>query len=68
LDIEDGVTPGCHAGRSFRNDGNVLLDSPRKSPDDFEEGGLRKPAAKHSKKNLPSILKLTDGLKEIGKR
>jgi aryl-alcohol dehydrogenase-like predicted oxidoreductase len=40
----------------------------QKSPDDFEEGDFRKYVARYSRENFPNILKLADGLKEIGKK
>ena len=40
----------------------------QKSPDDFEDGDFRKQIARYSKENFPNILKLADGLKEIGKK
>ena len=44
------------------------LNPPRKSPDDFEDGDFRKDIPRYSKENFPNILKLADGLKEIGKK
>ena len=44
------------------------LNPPKKSPDDFEDGDFRKDIARYSKENFPNILKLADGLKEIGKK
>jgi len=40
----------------------------QKSPDDFEEGDFRRYVARYSKENFPNILKLADGLKDIGKK
>ena len=41
---------------------------PQKSPDDFGEGDFRKLVPRYSKENFPNILKIADGLKEIGKK
>jgi aryl-alcohol dehydrogenase-like predicted oxidoreductase len=38
----------------------------QKSPDDFEEGDFRRTVPRYSKENFPNILKIVDGLKEIG--
>ena len=40
----------------------------QKSPDDFDDDDFRKNIARYSKENFPNILKLADGLKEIGKK
>ena len=40
----------------------------QKSPDDFDDDDFRKSIARYSKENFPNILKLADGLKEIGKK
>jgi aryl-alcohol dehydrogenase-like predicted oxidoreductase len=48
--------------------GRGLLTGAYKSPDDFEEGDFRKHIPKFSAKNFPAILKLADGLKEVGQK
>ncbi|EIN05498.1 Aldo/keto reductase [Punctularia strigosozonata HHB-11173 SS5] len=48
--------------------GRGLLTGRYKSPDDFEEGDFRKIVARYSAENFPNILRLVDGLAEIGKR
>jgi len=48
--------------------GRGLLTGRYKSPDDFGEGDFRKFVPRYSKENFPNILKLADGLKEIGKK
>ena len=40
----------------------------QKSPDDFDDDDFRKHITRYSKENFPNILKLADGLKEIGKK
>ncbi|KZT18988.1 Aldo/keto reductase [Neolentinus lepideus HHB14362 ss-1] len=39
-----------------------------RSPNDFEEGDIRRNVPRYSKENFPNILKITDGLKAIGER
>ncbi|OCH91135.1 Aldo/keto reductase [Obba rivulosa] len=48
--------------------GRGLLTGKYKSPDDFEEGDFRRSVARYSHENFPNILKIVDGLKEIGAR
>ncbi|TCD71598.1 hypothetical protein EIP91_007345 [Steccherinum ochraceum] len=48
--------------------GRGLLTGQYKSPEDFEDGDFRRAIARYSKENFPNILKLADGLKEIGKK
>jgi len=48
--------------------GRGLVTGAYKSPDDFEEGDFRRHIPKFSAKNFPAILKLADGLKEVGKK
>jgi len=48
--------------------GRGLLTGRYKSPEDFEEGDFRKLVPRYSKENFPNILKIADGLKEIGKK
>ena len=40
----------------------------QKSPDEFEEGDIRKIIPRYSKENWPKVVKLADGLKAIGER
>ncbi|KAJ7128719.1 Aldo/keto reductase [Mycena epipterygia] len=46
--------------------GRGLLTGQYKSPDDFEDSDFRKHIARYSAANFPNILKLADGLKQIG--
>ncbi|CCL99237.1 uncharacterized protein FIBRA_01252 [Fibroporia radiculosa] len=48
--------------------GRGLLTGQYKSPDDFEEGDFRRGVPRYSRDNFPNILKLVDGLKQIGAR
>ncbi|KAI0072152.1 Aldo/keto reductase [Panus rudis PR-1116 ss-1] len=48
--------------------GRGLLTGRYRSPDDFEEGDVRRMIPKFSKENFPKILKLVDSLKSIGER
>jgi aryl-alcohol dehydrogenase-like predicted oxidoreductase len=36
------------------------------SPDDFEGGDFRRSVPRYLKENFPNILKLADGLKQVG--
>ncbi|KAF5351129.1 hypothetical protein D9756_008204 [Leucocoprinus leucothites] len=47
--------------------GRGLLTGRYKSPDDFEEGDVRKSMPRFSKENFPKVLAVADGLAEIGK-
>jgi len=75
LDIEDETIGLLKTARelgvkivAYSPLGRGLLTGRYKSPDDFEEGDFRKYIARYSKENFPNILKLADGLKEIGKK
>ncbi|KAJ7128721.1 NADP-dependent oxidoreductase domain-containing protein [Mycena epipterygia] len=46
--------------------GRGLLTGQYRSPDDFEDTDFRKYVARYNATNFPNILKLADGLKEIG--
>ncbi|KAF7334712.1 Aldo-ket-red domain-containing protein [Mycena venus] len=46
--------------------GRGLLTGQYKSPDDFDDNDFRKFIARYNHENFPNILKLADGLKEIG--
>ncbi|KZT18982.1 Aldo/keto reductase [Neolentinus lepideus HHB14362 ss-1] len=48
--------------------GRGLLTGRYRSPNDFEEGDIRRNVPRYSKENFPNILKITDGLKAIGER
>ncbi|KAJ3908286.1 NADP-dependent oxidoreductase domain-containing protein [Lentinula edodes] len=48
--------------------GRGILTGQVKSAADFPEGDFRKIFPKYSQENFPNILKLADGLKEIGKK
>jgi len=75
LDIEDekiGVLKTCRelgiTVIAYSPLGRGLITGQYKSPDDFEEGDFRRGIPKYSKENFPRILKLADGLKDIGKK
>jgi len=75
LDIEDEAIGLLKVARelgikivAYSPLGRGLITGRYKSPDDFEEGDFRKYIARYSKENFPNILKLADGLKEIGKK
>ncbi|KAJ7158964.1 NADP-dependent oxidoreductase domain-containing protein [Mycena crocata] len=46
--------------------GRGLITGQYKSPDDFDDSDFRKLIPRYSAQNFPNILKLADGLKEIG--
>ncbi|KAJ7176220.1 NADP-dependent oxidoreductase domain-containing protein [Mycena crocata] len=48
--------------------GRGLLTGQYKSPNDFADDDFRKAIPRYSAENFPNILKLADGLKEIGKK
>ncbi|KAJ7176262.1 NADP-dependent oxidoreductase domain-containing protein [Mycena crocata] len=48
--------------------GRGLLTGQYKSPDDFADDDFRKAIPRYSAENFPNILKIADGLKEIGKK
>ncbi|KZT07967.1 Aldo/keto reductase [Laetiporus sulphureus 93-53] len=48
--------------------GRGLLTGQYKSPDDFDEDDFRRTVPRYSKENFPNILKLADGLEQIGAR
>lgn len=43
------------------------LDS-QKSPDDFEEGDIRRIIPRYSKENFPNVLKVVEEIRQIGER
>lgn len=73
LDIEDEKIALLKTARelgvtivAYSPMGRGLLTGRYKSPDDFAEDDFRRTVPKFSKENFPNILKLADGLKEIG--
>jgi len=46
--------------------GRGLLTGQYKGPDDFDENDMRRSGTRYSKENFPNILKLADGLKDLG--
>jgi len=48
--------------------GRGLLTGQYKSTDDFDESDYRRKIPRYSHENFPNILKLANGLKEIGKK
>ncbi|KAF9527667.1 NADP-dependent oxidoreductase domain-containing protein [Crepidotus variabilis] len=48
--------------------GRGLLTGAYKSPDDFEKDDWRRNVPRFSKENFPNILKITDGLQDLGKK
>lgn len=48
--------------------GRGMLTGRFKSPDDFEEGDLRRMIPKYSRENFPNILRVVDVLQRIGSR
>ena len=40
----------------------------KRSPDDFEESDIRRIIPRYSKENFPNVLKVVDGIQQIGKR
>ncbi|KAK2459924.1 hypothetical protein APHAL10511_008053 [Amanita phalloides] len=74
-DIEDekiGLLKACRelgvAVVAYAPLGRGLLTGQVRSPDDFEEGELRRLIPRFSKENFPNILKVADGIKAIGER
>jgi aryl-alcohol dehydrogenase-like predicted oxidoreductase len=47
--------------------GRGLLTGKYKSPDDFEEGDMRRIIPRYSKENFPNVLKVVEEIQEIGK-
>ncbi|KAJ3573406.1 hypothetical protein NP233_g2448 [Leucocoprinus birnbaumii] len=47
--------------------GRGLLTGQYRSPDDFEDGDFRKFLPRFNKDNFPNVLKIADGIAEIGK-
>ncbi len=40
----------------------------QRSPDDFEEGDIRRVIPRYSKENFPNVLKVVEEIQQIGKR
>jgi len=75
LDIEDekiGLLKTCRelgvAVIPYSPLGRGLLTGQYKSPDDFEDDDGRKNFPRFSKENFPKLLKIVDGVAEIGKK
>ncbi|KAJ7738258.1 NADP-dependent oxidoreductase domain-containing protein [Mycena maculata] len=73
LDIEDPKINVLNTARelgikivAYSPLGRGLLTGQYKSPDDFEDTDFRKIVPRYNATNFPNILKLADGLKEIG--
>ncbi|KAH8093954.1 Aldo/keto reductase [Cristinia sonorae] len=73
LDIEDEKIALLKTARelgvtivAYAPIGRGLITGQYKGPEDFEEGDFRRAISRYSKENFPNILKLADGLKEIG--
>ncbi|KAJ7128694.1 Aldo/keto reductase [Mycena epipterygia] len=73
LDIEDPKINLLNTARelgvkivAYSPLGRGLLTGQFKSPDDFDDSDFRKSIARYNAANFPNILKLADGLKEIG--
>ncbi|KAF8310533.1 Aldo keto reductase [Clavulina sp. PMI_390] len=66
-----GVIPTCKelgiAVVAYSPTGRGILTGRYRGPEDFEEGDFRATLPKFSKENFPKVLKVVDGLKEIGK-
>jgi aryl-alcohol dehydrogenase-like predicted oxidoreductase len=48
--------------------GRGLLTGKYRSPDDFEEGDMRRIIPRYSKENFPNVLKVVEEIQQIGKR
>ncbi|EIN13063.1 Aldo/keto reductase [Punctularia strigosozonata HHB-11173 SS5] len=75
LDIEDPQINLLNTARelgvaivAYSPLGRGLITGQYKGPEDFEEGDFRRTVPRYSKENFPNILKLADGLKQIGER
>ncbi|OJT04805.1 Aldo-keto reductase yakc [NADP(+)] [Trametes pubescens] len=75
LDIEDPKIGLLKAARelgvkiiAYSPLGRGLLTGKYKGPEDFEEGDFRRMVPRYSKENFPNILKIADGLKQIGEK
>jgi aryl-alcohol dehydrogenase-like predicted oxidoreductase len=73
LDIEDPKINLLNTARelgvaivAYSPLGRGLLTGRYKSPEDFEEGDFRRMIPRYSKENFPNILKLSDGLAQVG--
>jgi len=75
LDAEDPKIGALAAARelgvtvfAYSPLGRGLLTGKYKSPDDFEEGDIRRIIPRYSKENFPNVLKVVEEIQEIGKR
>jgi aryl-alcohol dehydrogenase-like predicted oxidoreductase len=75
LDIEDEKIGLLKAARelgiaivAYSPLGRGLLTGRFKSPDDFEADDWRREVPRFSKENFPAILKISEGLKQVGER
>jgi len=75
LDAEDSKIGALQAARelgvtvfAYSPLGRGLLTGKYRSPDDFEEGDLRRIIPRYSKENFPNVLKVVEEIKQIGER
>jgi len=75
LDIEDDKIGVLKTARelgiaiiAYSPLGRGLLTGQYKSPDDFDQDDFRRTVPRYSAGNFPNILKLADGLKQIGEK
>ncbi|KAH9970179.1 Aldo/keto reductase [Lactifluus volemus] len=75
LDAEDPEIEVLQAARelgvtvyAYSPLGRGLLTGKYRSPDDFEEGDLRRIIPRYSKENFPNVLKVVEEIKQIGER
>ncbi|EIN13062.1 Aldo/keto reductase [Punctularia strigosozonata HHB-11173 SS5] len=75
LDIEDPKINLLNTARelgvtiiAYSPLGRGLITGQYKGPEDFDEDDFRRKVPRYSKENFPNILKLAEGLKQIGER
>jgi len=75
LDCEDPKIGALAAARelgvtvfAYSPLGRGLLTGKYTSPDDFEEGDIRRAIPRYSKENFPNVLKVVEEIKQIGKK
>ncbi|KAI0247981.1 NADP-dependent oxidoreductase domain-containing protein [Lactifluus subvellereus] len=75
LDAEDPKIGALQAARelgvtvfAYSPLGRGLLTGKYRSPDDFEEGDIRRIIPRYSKENFPNVLKVVEEIKQIGER
>jgi len=75
LDAEDPKIGAFEAARelgvnifAYSPLGRGLLTGKYKSPDDFEEGDIRRVIPRYSKENFPNVLKVVEEIRLIGER